>query len=646
MKKLIILVFTFSLFIISVTLSTSKCSAQEYHNLNTATKKALKYYADGKELLKEYKDAEAIKPFEAAVAEDSLFIDAWLILGELYNATKQFEKAKNAFETSINLKADARASAYYFVAESYWNLNDYEYVIKALTKFLNFQNLPPEWIENSKHILSNARFAIEAVKHPLPFNPVSLGDSINTQYQELFPSLTADENTLVFMRKDPDGKDWNEDFYITKYVNGKWSVARNMGGDLNSPQQDGAMSITNLGNEMYFASNRSGGFGSVDIYYSKRKNGKWSVPENLGPTINSVAWETQPSISADGKTLYFVSTRPGGYGGSDLWMTIKDVKGKWTKPVNLGTTFNTKYEEQTPFIHSDGQTLYFSSFGHPGMGSADIFYCRKESTGKWSEPINLGYPINTKVEENSFTVSLNGKHVYYSREKENAKGDLDLFYFDLPESAKPIPVTYLKGIITNQSTGEFLNADVQLIDLETGNIINSFSSDASSGEYLISIPSGKNYALNVSKTGFLFQSENFSLAEHNPTEPFKINIQLQPVKIGERVVLNNIFFETNSFELKKESTVELDKLVQLLIDNPAMKIEIGGHTDNVGSDESNNKLSENRAKSVYDYLVKTGTVVTRLSYKGYGKTKPVATNDTDDGRAKNRRTEFTVISTQ
>ncbi len=641
MKHLIsIIVFTFSILVFN------SLQAQEYHNLNTAAKKALKYYADGKELLNAHKDAEAIKPFEQAVAEDPIFIDAWLLLGELYNEARQYEKAKNAFETSFNLKSDARASAYYFVAQSYWNLDDYEYVIKALTKFLSFQNLPPEWVENSKHVMSNARFAIEAVKHPLPFNPVSLGDSINTQYQELFPSLTADENTLVFMRKDPDGKDWNEDFYISKYINGAWTYARNMGSDLNSPQQDGAMSITNLGNEMYFASNRSGGFGSVDIYYSKRKNGRWSVPENLGPTVNSVAWETQPSISADGKTLYFVSTRPGGFGGSDLWMTIKDAKGKWTKPINLGPSFNTKYEEQTPFIHSDGQTLYFSSFGHPGMGSADIFYCRKDSTGKWSEPVNLGYPINTKVEENSFTVSLNGKHVYYSREKENAKGDLDLFYFDLPDAARPIPVTYLKGIITNQLTGDFLNADVQLIDLENGNVMNSFSSEATTGEYLISIPSGKNYALNVSMKGYLFHSENFSLADRNSTEPYQLNIQLQPVTTGESVVLKNIFFETNSFELKKESTVELDKLSQLLRDNPVMKIEIGGHTDNIGNDESNQKLSENRAKAVYDYLIKTGTVAARLSFKGYGKTKPVATNDTEEGQGKNRRTEFTVTSIQ
>ncbi|TSA51232.1 MAG: hypothetical protein D4R43_01045 [Sphingobacteriales bacterium] len=634
----IILTFTFSFFIFNSTL------AQNYHNLNTATKKALKYYSDGKDLLNVQKDAEAIKPFEQAVTEDPLFIDAWLMLGELYNENQQYEKAKNAFETSFTLKPDARSSAYYFIAESYWNLNDYENTISALKKYLTFQNLPPEWIENSKQNIANAKFAMEAVKHPVPFNPIHLSDSVNTKYQEAFPTLTADENTLVFMRRDPVAKDWNEDFYISHFNKDHWTKARNMGEALNSIYQDGAMSLTNLGNEMYFATDRSGGFGSLDIYYSHRKNGSWSEPENLGPAINSPAWETQPSISADGKTLYFVSSRPGGYGGADIYMSTKNSKGLWTTPINLGSIINTKYDEQSPFIHSDGQTLYFSSEGHPGMGDADIFYCRKDSAGKWSEPINLGYPINTKNDELSFTVSLDGKKVYYSSEK--VKGDFDLYYFDMPESARPIPVTYLKGIITNQTTGDFLNADVQLINLEDGNIINSFSSDASSGEYLISIPSGKNYALNVSKKGFLFHSENFSLADHNPTEPYQLNIQLQPVKTGESVVLKNIFFETNSFELKKESTVELDKLVQLLKENAAMKIEIGGHTDNVGSDESNQKLSENRAKAVNDYLVKAGIVATRLTFKGYGKTKPIATNDTEDGQSQNRRTEFTVTSMQ
>lgn len=639
MKKLI-LIFNFFLFCFNYGYT------QDFHNLNTATKKALKLYSEGKELLNEQKDAEAIKPFEQSVIEDPIFIDAWLILGELYNETQQYEKAVTAFETSFTLKPDARSSAYYFVAESFWNLDDYKNTIGALSKYLSFTNLPPEWVENSKHILSNAKFAIEAVKNPVPFNPINLGDSINSKYLDLFPSLTADENTLVFMRRDPYGKDWNEDFYISHFVKEHWTKARNMGDELNSIYQDGAMSLTNKGNEMYFASDRKGGFGSVDIYYSQRKNGKWTIPVNLGASVNSVAWETQPSISADGKTLYFVSTRPGGLGGSDIWMTTKNLKGLWNTPINLGPTINTKYEEQTPFIHSDGQTLYFSSFGHPGMGSADIFYCRKDSIGKWSTPINLGYPINTKNEENSFTVSLDGKHVYYSSEKGKEKGDLDLFYFDLPEGARPIPVTYLNGIITNITSGDFLNAEVQLIDLETGNSINSFSSDATTGEYLISIPSGKNYALNVSKNGFLFRSENFSLADHNPSEPYKLDIKLQPVKTGESVVLKNIFFETGSADLKKESTVELNKLVSLLKENQNLKIEISGYTDNVGGEKENLALSENRAKAVYDFLVNAGIAATKLSYKGYGETRPISLNDTEEGRATNRRTEFTVISTQ
>ncbi|HAP01074.1 MAG TPA: hypothetical protein DCQ93_04025, partial [Bacteroidetes bacterium] len=346
------------------------------------------------------------------------------------------------------------------------------------------------------------------------------------------------------------------------------------------------------------------------------------------------------------KTLYFASTRDGGFGGSDIWMTQKDSSGHWTNPVNVGKPINTYFDEQTPFIHPDGQTLYFSSYGHPGMGSADIFLSRKDANGKWSEPQNLGYPINTKDAEGSFYVSTDGKHAYFASDLKKQTDDYDLYYFNLPNELKPLPVNYLKGIITNAESGEKISADVQLIDLASGNVMNSFSSDPASGYYLISIPSGKNYALNVSKKGFLFHSENFSLADHNPSEPYELNIKLQPMKTGESVVLKNIFFETGSAELKKESTVELDKLISLLKENPTMKIEIGGHTDNVGSDNDNLALSENRAKSVYDYLIKVGVGAARLSFKGYGETKPIATNDTEEGRAQNRRTEFTVVSTQ
>jgi len=647
MKKQVLFFFGLSLFTFCIViLSLSNCAAQQYHNLNTASKKALKDFNEAQAFLNAGENAKAIAPLEQAVAEDEIFIDAWLLLGEVYNDQEQWEKGKTAFEKGIALKEDCRSSAYYFLAQSYWNLDDYDGVIATLTKYLTFPGIPDDWAMKSKLFIADAKFAKEAVKHPVPFNPIAVGSGVNTDRLEMFPYLTADEKTILFMRRDGEGKSANEDFYESHYVDSTWTVAKNLGSPLNSDYQDGAISVTEQGTEMYFASSRMGGYGNVDIYYSQKKNGAWQTPINLGKRINTPAWDSQPTISADGKTLYFASTRDGGLGGSDIWMTQKDSSGHWTNPVNVGKPINTYFDEQTPFIHPDGQTLYFSSYGHPGMGSADIFLSRKDANGKWSEPQNLGYPINTKDAEGSFYVSTDGKHAYFASDLKKQTDDYDLYYFNLPNELKPLPVNYLKGIITNAESGEKISADVQLIDLASGNVMNSFSSDPASGYYLISIPSGKNYALNVSKKGFLFHSENFSLADHNPSEPYELNIKLQPMKTGESVVLKNIFFETGSAELKKESTVELDKLISLLKENPTMKIEIGGHTDNVGSDNDNLALSENRAKSVYDYLIKVGVGAARLSFKGYGETKPIATNDTEEGRAQNRRTEFTVVSTQ
>jgi outer membrane protein OmpA-like peptidoglycan-associated protein len=312
--------------------------------------------------------------------------------------------------------------------------------------------------------------------------------------------------------------------------------------------------------------------------------------------------------------------------------------------VNIGDPINTDKEENSPFIHFDNRTLYFCSDGHTGMGGRDLYFTKLDSSGKWMAPVNLGYPINTCADEFGLIVNTKGDTAYFSSDKEGGKGKLDLYCFELNKENRPMPVTYVKGIVFNNETKEKIEARFELINLKTGKIVYTSFSDPVKGDFLVTLPSENDYALNVSKEGYLFYSDNFSLKGNwSIIEPFIKNIPLQPIKVGESVVLRNIFFETAKYDLKTESVIELDKLVAFLKTNDKLKIEISGHTDNIGTKEYNQILSENRAKSVYNYLIEIGIDKARLTFKGFGDTKPIDTNDTDAGRSNNRRTEFKII---
>ncbi|MBK9799966.1 MAG: OmpA family protein [Bacteroidetes bacterium] len=370
------------------------------------------------------------------------------------------------------------------------------------------------------------------------------------------------------------------------------------------------------------------------------------IPKNVGPPINSKYWDSQPSLSSDGNTLYFVSNRPGGKGEKDIWASSLTKDGYWGTPVNLGDSINTAYSDMSPFIHPDNKTLYFASEGQPGMGRHDIFYARMKKDGNFGTPVNIGYPINTSGDEFSLIVNSKGNLAYFaSADRKEGFGNLDLYSFDLYEKARPTLVTYVKGKVFDSESKKLLDARLELIDLETSKVVADMYSNSITGEYLVCLPANKNYAFTASRNGYLFYSENFSLKENkNQGEPYLIDIAMKPIKAGEKVVLKNIFFETGKYNLKDESKSELNKLGDFLNLNPKVKIEVSGHTDNVGDDKMNQTLSLNRAKSVYDYLLNNGIAAERLTYKGYGETQPVESNDTDKGRAANRRTEFKVVS--
>ncbi|MFT7591972.1 MAG: outer membrane protein OmpA-like peptidoglycan-associated protein, partial [bacterium] len=344
----------------------------------------------------------------------------------------------------------------------------------------------------------------------------------------------------------------------------------------------------------------------------------------------------------DGVTMFFASDRPGGMGGTDIWYS-KKINGHWGNPINLGPSINTSRDEQFPFIHNDGSTLYFTSEGLPGMGKSDIFLTRNIN-GQWSKPMNIGYPINTGGDEWNFIVNRKGDIAYFSSTglKPNY-GGMDIYSIELYEEARPKKTSYVRGIVTDKFTGKALRADIELFSLKTGERVTSTYSDVKNGKFLLNLPANSEYAFKAGATGYAYHSENFSLTESSLYEPYTLIIKLEPIKKDVRMVMKNVLFEVDKSQLKSESHVELDQLVDYLNRNSTLRIEIGGHTDNTGSEQRNNTLSGERAESVYNYLITNGIVGTRLTYKGYGNSQPVSTNDTDEGRALNRRTEVKIL---
>jgi outer membrane protein OmpA-like peptidoglycan-associated protein len=341
--------------------------------------------------------------------------------------------------------------------------------------------------------------------------------------------------------------------------------------------------------------------------------------------------------------MYFVSNRKGGYGGYDIWKSTLTEKG-WGTPENMGPEINTQFDEQSPFIHPDDSTFYFCSNGWPGLGNKDLFVSRLGNDGKWKKPENLGYPINSSGDENGLTLTANGEYAFFASNNLKGFGGYDIYTFQLPINLRPNMVTYVKGRVLDGKTNKPLESAIEIIDLQNNVPVYQDYSSEDQGEFLATIAGGKNYALNISKEGYLFYSDNFSLIGHNAKNAFNISVSLSPIELGGKVILKNIFFDTNKFDLKAESKAELQKIIEFLTLNPTVHIEISGYTDDIGNDQANQLLSENRAKSVYSYLTTNNINASRLVYKGYGKTEPIAPNTNDENRSKNRRTEFKIIA--
>ncbi len=620
--------------------------------LSTRSKKAEHLFLDAGDAYNIRDFTKALKDLNRAIEEDPSFVEAYILKGDIFSDEKRIADAISSYRQATVANPDFSPNIYYIVANNELLIGRYQDAETDYEKFLSYPNISSEKKDRSLTNIRNCDFGLNEMAHPVPFQPVNLGDNVNSALDEYVNAITSDEQRLYFTRKLPrnaetidQSNEFEEDFFYCDKQDSVWTKALNLGPPINTHGNEGALCISPDGKKIFFAAcNRPDGYGSCDIYWSRKEGLHWTVPENLGPTVNSAAWDSQPSFSSDGKTLYFASKRAGGKGSSDIWKTELKPDGSWTEPVNLGDSINTRAEEMAPFIHPDDQTLYFSSRGHPGMGGLDLFYSRKDAAGNWKKPVNLGYPINTYADEITLIVNANGDLAYISSDKLGGKGRQDIYSFKLYKEAQPHKATYFKGVVYNRETRQRLAAKFELIDLESGKTVIESSSDALTGEFLLSLPVNKNYALNVSKEGYLFYSDNFALEGENPkTKPFIKDIPLQEIKVGQTVILKNIFFDTDKYDLKEESKVELGKLIDLLNKNPKIRIELSGHTDSIGSEEHNRILSENRADAVYDYLIQHAIAKERLTYAGFGFSRPIDTNGTEQGRANNRRTEFKVI---
>lgn len=611
------------------------------------SKKAIGIFEEGLRFYDNKLNTEAEERFLKAIKIEPKFIEAHILLGDVYFDIGKPLDGIELYKKVVEIDDEFFSNTYNQLAQMQMSIGDYDNAVINYRKYIAKKRVNPKLKEKAELQLHNAEFGAIARKSPVPFEPKNLGANVNTADFEYFPVLTADGLTLVCTRnkRRDEGADYQEDFYISFLKNdGEWGLAMNLGNPINTDDNEGAQTMTADGQQLFFTGcNRRGGMGSCDIYRSFREGRSWSTPENLGPPVNSDKWESQPSISSDGKTLYFSSNRAGGKGGADIFVTHLAPNGEWTEPRNLGDSINTAGYEETPFIHADGRTLYFTSNGHVSMGGKDIYMSRLDEKGIWSTPKNLGYPINTWKDEMGLFVDASGKLAYFGSDRDGGFGKLDIYAFELYQDARPIPVTYVKGIVKDLPSKRPLGAKFELIDLSTSKTVIESQSDKITGDFLVCLPVDRDYALNVSKDGYLFYSANFSLQGRAPdSKPFIMNVELQPIEFGKKVVLKNIFFETASYDLKPESTAELEKLVSFLKENPTIHIEIGGHTDNMGNRADNQVLSENRAKAVNDYLLAKGMASVRTEYKGYADTVPIDTNDTVEGRANNRRTEFTV----
>ena len=630
-KYTVVLKYFFAVFVLIFSLS-----------LSAQPRKAAQFfdYALGEMSSGKLAQAETMLLRALEIAPD--YRDARLALADLYREMGEYDKSDEQYAILENEYPNDYVILYRY-GHMLYEKGDYERCIDYLNRYIQSESASPRGVEKSKKVIANAEFAKEAVKNPFEFSPINLGDSVNTKWKEYFPAITADGKRLIFTRNQPYGGRWEEDFYYSIQKDEGWRISRTLPGKINTNQNEGAQAISADGNLIFFTGcNRNDGVGSCDIYVSYWTSEGWSDAINLGRPLNTESWDSQPSLSPDGKTLYFVSDRSGGFGGKDIWKSTYQGNQVWSEPENLGDEINTTGNEFTPYIHWDNETFYFASDGHPGMGGYDLFYT-KIVDDVFQKPTNFGVPINTQGDESGIVVGPDGRTAYFATDQgRDSRGDLDIYSFELPLKYSANPIVFVEGNTVNAENKSAVKTQFVAINLSNGDTVFA-QQTADDGYFYLTLKADENYAFIADAQGFMPFSENYSFNSGTALDPVKQDVELTPIAVGKKVVLNNIFFETGAYNLQPESHYELDEVVRFLTNNPGLRIEIGGHTDSIGEYNDNLRLSQNRAKAVVDFMVSRGIDSSRLVSKGYADTEPVADNGTESGRAKNRRTELKII---
>lgn len=643
-----------------------------------SNKDALKASRAGYEFEQEGKLSEALFEYNKAIAADPQYPYPVERIGAMYQRLHNYPRAVQFLHRAIALDSNFDDYNFYNLAACYKALQKNDSAVLYYKVFLRrMKPIVPEdssAVRDAVKLITFTEQCLELRAQPKNTQePIPLHGEINSPYDDFSPSMTTDGKTMYFTSRRPstntkvyaETNDYGDDIFYSTLGQGGWSPPLAVPAPVDSKDDEGAVSISTDGQTVFYSlCRRPDGMGDCDIYYSELQGTLWSAPKNLGREFNSQMWDAQPSISPDGLTMFFSSRRPGSIDGSeDLWVAYKNTDGTWGKPVTLGSDINSSGSERSPFIANDGRTLYFSSNGLPGFGAHDLFMTRKHDDGSWSEPLNLGSPINSSGDDEFMTIPARGDKIYYASQHDSLKGSLDIFEAILPLNMRPLAVTLVTGIVFDKDTKKPLGAKIEVTDLIKDQIQAEYHSNSETGKFELPLPPGKNYGITATAPHYAFFSNSYSVPDsaqykeiHYEIALTRIDIDTQAIAIKDSnknpnsggdttvVALNNIFFDFNKSTLRPESITELRHMVKFMQEYAKLKVEISGHTDSIGTDEANRKLSQGRADAVRDYLSSHGINASRVTARGYGATKPVAPNDTEEGRQKNRRTEFRITS--
>lgn len=579
---------------------------------------------------------------------------------ERASAISYFAKATTSvtdnYDGNSYKEKNAPLIAYKFLGDAYHLDYQFDKAIDAYNKYImvmiDKKSTDKELLAATNRKIEMCKVGKSLVANPVKLKIQNLGGNINSMYGDYSIVLSADQNTMFFtsrrpettgIQKDSDGN-FMEDIYMSTKTKTGWEKATNIGTKINTEWHEATIGISPDGQTILIYKDDAG---DGNIYSTSLNGDEWSTPVKLNDNINSKYWEPSAFISADGNTIYFTSNKPDGYGGRDLYSSKKTPDGEWGKSINMGPNINTPYDEDSPFIHPDGITLSFSSNGHRTMGGFDIFTSLLSNEGTWSEPVNIGFPINTTYDDIFYVVSPNSRNAYFSSFREGGLGEKDNYMATFADR-KETPLTLLQGIVTDESGSPAKNVEITVTDNETGEVVGIYHTNSKTGQFLFILTPGKNYNVTYEADKHLFYSENLEIPKKSSYYELKRAVLLDPIIVGSRIVLNNIFFDFDKATLRTLSNVELKNLVRLLKSNPNMKVEISGYTDSKGDDAYNQKLSEERAQAVVNRLIENGISTDRMKAKGYGKTKPAAANkkangtDNPEGRQLNRRVELKI----